>query len=247
MADTLDYSERLTRHCLLELPDGEATFTDWIDDDQIDADVPIKLVCTVRKKGDTMEVDWTGSNKQVKGAINNTFSYTAAMSFTAVKSVLSLNMPNNDGVFRPVTVIAPEAQVTIKAAALKSKSKNTPFDGWLLRRAQMDGAQVRQQKVARIRLGDQALVDGVNKFTKAHGFPDAIVVDNVKAETAAQVASAASVGRAREAQRQVIDQHFRQLEQEAADAQARAWRRLLLGEFARAVEEDDVVTQGEQH
>ena len=111
MVATMDYSERLTRHCLRELPDGEATFTDWIDDDQIDQGVPIRLVCTIRKRGDTMEVDWTGSSPQVKGAINNTFSYTAAMSFTAVKSVLSLNMPNNDGVFRPVTVIAPEGTI----------------------------------------------------------------------------------------------------------------------------------------
>ena len=78
MVAMMDYSERLTRHCLAELPDGEATFTDWIDDDQIDAGVPIKLVCTVRKHGDTMEVDWTGSAPQVKGAINNTWSYTAA-------------------------------------------------------------------------------------------------------------------------------------------------------------------------
>ncbi len=112
MADTLDYSERLTRHCLAELPDGEATFTDWIDDDQIDADIPIKLVCTVRKKGDSMEVDWTGSNPQVKGAINNTWSYTAAASFTAVKSVLSVNMPNNDGVFRAIKVIAEPGTIT---------------------------------------------------------------------------------------------------------------------------------------
>jgi N-methylhydantoinase B len=112
MVAMMDYSERLTRHCLLELPDGEATFTDWIDDDQIDVGVPIKLVCTVRKRGDTMEVDWTGSSPQVKGAINNTLSYTQAMSFTAVKSVLSINMPNNDGVFRPITVIAPLGTVT---------------------------------------------------------------------------------------------------------------------------------------
>ena len=112
MIATMDYSERLTRHCLSELPDGEATFTDWIDDDQIDEGVPIKLVCTVRKHGDTMEVDWTGSAPQVKGAINNTPSYTAAMSFTAVKSVLSINMPNNDGVFRPIKVIAPEGTIT---------------------------------------------------------------------------------------------------------------------------------------
>jgi N-methylhydantoinase B len=112
MVAMMDYSERLTRQCLLELPDGEATFTDWIDDDQIDIGVPIPLVCTIRKHGDTMEVDWTGSAPQVKGSINNTLSYTAAMSFTAVKSVLSANMPNNDGVFRPIKIIAPEGTIT---------------------------------------------------------------------------------------------------------------------------------------
>ena len=112
MDATMDYSERLTRHCLAELPDGEASFTDWIDDDQIDAGKPIRLVCTVRKHGESMEVDWTGSAPQVKGAINNTWSYTAAASFTAVKSVLSINMPNNDGVFRPIRVIAPPGTIT---------------------------------------------------------------------------------------------------------------------------------------
>jgi N-methylhydantoinase B len=111
MDATMDHSERLTRHCLSELPDGEATFTDWIDDDQIDEGVPIKLVCTVLKRGDTMRFDWTGSAAQVKGAINNTWSYTAAASFTAAKSVLSVNMPNNDGVFRAIEVIAPPGTI----------------------------------------------------------------------------------------------------------------------------------------
>jgi N-methylhydantoinase B len=111
MDATMDHSERLTRHCLSELPDGEASFTDWIDDDQIDEGVPIKLVCTVRKRGDAMQIDWTGSAAQVKGAINNTWSYTAAASFTAAKSVLSVNMPNNDGVFRAIEVIAPQGTI----------------------------------------------------------------------------------------------------------------------------------------
>jgi N-methylhydantoinase B len=111
MDATMDYSERLTRHCLRQLADGEATFTDWIDDDQIDIGKPIRLVCTVRKYRDTVEVDWTGSAPQVKGAINNTWSYTAAASFTAVKSVLPINMPNNDGVFRPIRVVAPEGTI----------------------------------------------------------------------------------------------------------------------------------------
>ena len=34
-----------------------------------------------------------------------------------------------------ITVIAPDAPVVVRAAALKSKSKNTPFDGWQLRGA----------------------------------------------------------------------------------------------------------------
>jgi N-methylhydantoinase B len=110
--ETMDHSERLTRACLAELPDGEASFTDWIDDDQIDAGVPIKLVCTVRKHGEHMVLDWTGSSPQVKGAINNTWSYTAAASFTAVKCILRENMPNNDGVFRCIEVIAPPGTVT---------------------------------------------------------------------------------------------------------------------------------------
>ncbi len=112
MDETMDHSERLARHCLAELPDGEATFTDYIDDDQIDAGVPIPLVCTVRKQGERMVFDWTGSAPQVRGAINNTWSYTAAASFTAAKSVMSINMPNNDGVFRCIEVIAPPGTVT---------------------------------------------------------------------------------------------------------------------------------------
>jgi dihydroorotase len=34
-----------------------------------------------------------------------------------------------------MTVLAPDARVTIRAATLRSKSKNTPFDGWELRGA----------------------------------------------------------------------------------------------------------------
>ncbi len=40
-----------------------------------------------------------------------------------------------DGVAADVTILAPEAAVTIRAKDLKSKSKNTPFDGWQLRGA----------------------------------------------------------------------------------------------------------------
>jgi N-methylhydantoinase B len=111
MRAVTDHTERLTRAALADLPDGEASFEDWIDDDQIDAGRPIRLLCRVAKRGDRMVMDWTGSSPQVKGAINNTLSYTRGASFTAAKCVLPPELPNNDGVFRVVDVIAPPGTI----------------------------------------------------------------------------------------------------------------------------------------
>ena len=72
MVELIDYTERLTRAAIRELPDGEWSFEDWIDDDGIDLGRPIPLKVTLTKRGDRMVADWTGSSPQVKGAINNT-------------------------------------------------------------------------------------------------------------------------------------------------------------------------------
>ena len=58
-----------------------------------------------------MVVDWTGTSPQVKGAINNTLSYTKAAAYTGVRSVLPPNIPNNEGVFRAIEVICPPGTV----------------------------------------------------------------------------------------------------------------------------------------
>src|SRR6185503_8117056 len=51
MRETIDYAERLTRAALSDLPDGEWSFEDWIDDDGVDYGVPIRLFVTIRKAG----------------------------------------------------------------------------------------------------------------------------------------------------------------------------------------------------
>jgi len=111
MRETIDYAERLTRAALEKLPDGEWSFEDWIDDDGIDYGVPIRLFVTLRKNGGHMVVDWTGTHPQVKGAINNTLSFTKAASYTGVRSVLPQGIPNNEGVFRAIDVICPPGTV----------------------------------------------------------------------------------------------------------------------------------------
>ena len=111
MNELVEYAERLTRAALEKLPDGEWSFEDWIDDDGVDYGKPIRLFVTITKTAGHMRVDWTGTAPQVRGAINNTLSFTQAASFTAVRSVLPLGIPNNEGVFRAIEVICPPGTI----------------------------------------------------------------------------------------------------------------------------------------
>jgi N-methylhydantoinase B len=111
MTELVDYAERMTRAALRELPDGVYDFLDHIDDDGIDVGKPIPLKVTITKTGDAIAADWTGSSPQVKGAINNTLSYTKSASYCAIRSILPQNIPTNEGVFRAITVTAPEGTI----------------------------------------------------------------------------------------------------------------------------------------
>ena len=111
MREMLDYTERMTRAALRHFPDGEYDFEDWIDDDGVDFGQPIRLFVTVRKLGERIAFDWSGSSPQVRGAINATLSVTRATSFTAIRSILPPDIPNNDGTFRAVEVNAPPGSI----------------------------------------------------------------------------------------------------------------------------------------
>ncbi|HEV8680226.1 MAG TPA: hydantoinase B/oxoprolinase family protein, partial [Stellaceae bacterium] len=111
MTELVDYAERMTRAALAELPDGVYDFLDHIDDDGIDVGRPIPLKVTITKRGDSVDVDWTGTSPQVKGAINNTLSYTKSASYCAIRSILPPNIPTNEGVFRAISVTAPAGTV----------------------------------------------------------------------------------------------------------------------------------------
>ena len=78
----------MTRGAIGSLPDGVFSFLDHIDDDGIDVGKPIPLHVTITKSGDKMQVDWTGTSPQVRGAINNTLSFTKSASYCAIRSVL---------------------------------------------------------------------------------------------------------------------------------------------------------------
>jgi N-methylhydantoinase B len=109
--EVIDYTERLTRAAVRELPDGSYDFEDWLDDDGIDLGAPIRLKVTFHKRGGELLADWTGSAPQVKGALNCTLSFTEAAVYTAVKCILPGDIPSNEGFFRVVRVTAPPGTI----------------------------------------------------------------------------------------------------------------------------------------
>jgi len=105
MNGVLDYTERLTRAAIRELPDGTYEFEDWLDDDGINVDKPVSLRVTFRKQGERLVADWTDSSLQVKGALNCTESFSKATVYIAVKCILNNDIPANEGFFRSIEII----------------------------------------------------------------------------------------------------------------------------------------------
>ena len=118
MAEVQDYSETMMRAALRLLPDGEASFADVFDGDGIIAagdteDRTFSVRLCVRKSGDSISVDFTGSDPQVAGPMNAPLTVTASGVFCALKMIVDPKslIPPNSGCWRPVSVTAPEGCV----------------------------------------------------------------------------------------------------------------------------------------
>jgi N-methylhydantoinase B len=105
-ADMLAYTERIARATIEGLPDGRYEFTDYLDDDGIDAD-PIPIRVAVEVRGSDLCVDFEGTSAQVKGAINCVLSFTRSAVYACMRCLLPPTLPNNEGYFRAVTIVAP--------------------------------------------------------------------------------------------------------------------------------------------
>jgi N-methylhydantoinase B len=105
-----DYAEALTRHEIMEIPDGTYRFRDEIDGLGANPK-PIVFHVELTVAGDRITVDWAGTEKQVQGGINAPFPFTRAASYAALRSVMGGDIPNCHGFTRPITVKAPKGSL----------------------------------------------------------------------------------------------------------------------------------------
>jgi N-methylhydantoinase B len=107
MAELQDYSERLLRANLRDLPDGEAEAEGFMDDDGAGGG-PVRIHAFVRKRRDGIVVDLSGTDDQRNGGMNCPLVSTEATVFYAIRAVVGGECPVNEGFFRPIQIRAPE-------------------------------------------------------------------------------------------------------------------------------------------
>ena len=110
MRELQNYSERMTRAAIRELPDGVYRFADFLDNDGV-TERPVRIQVAIAIRGDSAVVDFTGSDAQVAGSINANYAVALSATMYAFRCLVAEDVPYTAGLLRPICVIAPERSV----------------------------------------------------------------------------------------------------------------------------------------
>ncbi|HET7618390.1 MAG TPA: hydantoinase B/oxoprolinase family protein [Vicinamibacterales bacterium] len=121
-----DYTERVLRATIAQIPDGDFFFEDHLDDDGF-TDRPLHIRATLRIRGDQAEVDFTGSDPQTTGGVNANFAITLSATLYAFRCLVEEDVLYNAGIARAVRVIAPEGSIVnaVRPAAVAGGNVET--------------------------------------------------------------------------------------------------------------------------
>jgi N-methylhydantoinase B len=106
----IEYSGRLMRHAIKEIPDGDYDAEDVLDDDGVSENaVVIRVRITIT--GMQARVDFKGSAPQVAGPINAVEAITVSAVSYVFRCLLGDDVPASAGLMSPIEVIAPAGTV----------------------------------------------------------------------------------------------------------------------------------------
>jgi len=105
-----DYADRLMRAALRSLKPGRYEASDYLDDDGFGSG-PIELRVAISLRNGKAIVDFTGSSPQVRGSVNANYAITLSATFYVMKCLAAEAVPANEGLIRPIKLIAPEGTV----------------------------------------------------------------------------------------------------------------------------------------
>jgi N-methylhydantoinase B len=107
MATLQRYSEALMRAALRELPAGTYRARDVLDDDGFGTE-RLTIAATVTIGRARARVDFAGTSPQTHGPVNANFAVTRSAVLYVFTALAGEDIPANDGLARPLDVVAPE-------------------------------------------------------------------------------------------------------------------------------------------
>jgi N-methylhydantoinase B len=115
MAGVLDLAERQARRVLAGIPDGDYPFHDYLDEDG-PGGLPCRLQVNLQIRGETAELDFTGSDPQLAASLNMPTGGGARhillmVGWNYALYTLDPTVLLNGGLLRPATCIVPEGTV----------------------------------------------------------------------------------------------------------------------------------------
>ncbi len=106
----ITYTARLMRATIAQLPDGIYRAEDFLDDDG-EVDKPVRIAVTIKIKGEQAEVDFTGSDPQVRGPVNAVEAITVSGVYYVFRCLITSDVPASAGVLEPIKIIVPKGTI----------------------------------------------------------------------------------------------------------------------------------------
>lgn len=106
----LDHSAAVVREKFASLPKGVFEADEWVDDDGL-GNGPFRIHARVTISADEFLVDYSGSDAQAPGAVNNTASGLLSAVRQVFMSIVDPSMTANEGCFRQLRLICPDGTI----------------------------------------------------------------------------------------------------------------------------------------
>ncbi|MBY6058770.1 hydantoinase B/oxoprolinase family protein [Leisingera daeponensis] len=124
LLDAIDTSETRMRTKIRELPEGDYYGEYYVDDDGVtDERITVKVKLTI--EDGSIHLDFTGTDKQRRAPTNATISSCESASYFAILSILDPTIPSNFGLYKPITITAPEGTVVNAQSPAPVVGRNT--------------------------------------------------------------------------------------------------------------------------
>src|SRR3954469_18700751 len=108
--DIIAYTRRRIRNRIAELKAGEYSFTNYLDDDGMGGE-PVPIAVTVRVSDEGLALDFSGSGKEARGAMNVPTNALHACVYYSIKALLDPELLPNAGLFDAVSISAPPGTI----------------------------------------------------------------------------------------------------------------------------------------